>query len=450
MMLRFRHLWETLRSSLWFVPALMIAVASGLSFVSIALDRGGAHQVIAKTGWVWGGGPDGAREVLSTIAGSMITVAGVVFSITIVAFQLASSQFGPRLLHNFMRDTGNQVVLGTFIATFLYSLLVLRTVRGEGNDEFVPYLSVALAIVLAVVSLGVLIYFIHHVSVSIQASHVITVVGDELARVIERIFPQKLGHGAAVDSLSKEAVIPENFASAAHPIAAADSGYLQTIDTDKLMAVASTHNLLLELHYRPGHFIEQGSAFVLAWPDSRINEQVTKQINAALIWGPERTLTQDIEFAVNQLVEVAVRALSPGINDPFTAIRCIDRLGAVLCQLAERVMPSPYRYDDTDTLRVIVPPVTFASVTDTAFNQIRQYGRTSVAVTIRLLECIAAVAAHTYREVDRAALRRHAILIEQDSHESIPQAQDRQDVKDRFQAVVQALEQRRAKTAMIQ
>jgi uncharacterized membrane protein len=450
MMLRCRHLWEALRSSLWFVPALMIVVAAGLSFVCIALDRGETQQLIVKTGWVWGGGPDGAREVLSTIAGSMITVAGVVFSITIVAFQLASSQFGPRLLHNFMRDTGNQVVLGTFIATFLYSLLVLRTVRGEGNDEFVPYLSVALAIVLAVVSLGVLIYFIHHVSVSIQAAHVIAVVNDELVRAIERLFPQKLGHAAAMDSLSQEAVLPETFASTAHPIAAADSGYLQTIDTDKLMAVAKAHNLLLDLHCRPGHFVEQNRSFMRAWPAGQVNEQVTKQIDAAFIWGPERTLTQDVEFAVNQLVEVAVRALSPGINDPFTAIRCIDRLGAVLCQLTERVMPSPYRYDDTDTLRVIVPPVTFASVTDAAFNQIRQYGGTSVAVTIRLLECLAAVAAHTYREEDRAALLRHAVMIEQDSHEGIPQEHDLRDVQERFQAVVRALEQRRAHTALLQ
>jgi uncharacterized membrane protein len=448
MTLRFLHLWDTLRSSLWFVPVLMIALAAGLSFVFIALDRS-EMQLIAKTGWVWGGGPDGAREVLSTIAGSMITVAGVVFSITIVAFQLASSQFGPRLLRNFMRDTGNQVVLGTFIATFLYSLLVLRTVRGEGSDEFVPYLSVALAIVLAVISLGVLIYFIHHVSVSIQAAHVITVVNDELAYVIERLFPQKLGHEVPEDGLRKKAEIPENFASRAHPIAAVASGYLQAIDTDKLMAVAKAHDLLLDLKCRPGHFVEQGSTFALAWPGDRVDEQVIEQISAACIYGPERTLTQDVEFAVDQLVEVAVRALSPGTNDPFTAIRCIDRLGVALCQLTERVMPSPYRYDDTDTLRVIASPVTFASVTDAAFNQIRQYGHTSVAVTIRLLERIAAVAAHTYREADRAALLRHAVMIEQDSREGIPQEQDRQDVQERFQAVVRALDQRRAHAATI-
>jgi uncharacterized membrane protein len=280
MTLRFLNLWDTLRSSLWFVPALMIAMATGLSFVLIALDRGGAQQVMAKTGWVWGGGPEGAREVLSTIAGSMITVAGVVFSITIVAFQLASSQFGPRLLRNFMRDTGNQVVLGTFIATFLYSLLVLRTVRGGDSDEFVPYLSVALAIVLAVVSLGVLIYFIHHVSVSIQAAHVIAVVSAELAHAIERLFPEKLGHGVPEGRMRKEADLPGDFAYTAHPITAADSGYLQRIDTEKLMAVAKAHDLLLDLPYRPGHFVEQDSTVVLAW---RTDERAVDKANQRCI-----------------------------------------------------------------------------------------------------------------------------------------------------------------------
>jgi uncharacterized membrane protein len=404
--------------------------------------------VMAKTSWVWGGGADGAREVLSTIAGSMITVAGVVFSITIVAFQLASSQFGPRLLRNFMRDTGNQVVLGAFIATFLYSLLVLRTIRGEGSEEFVPYLSVALAIVLAVVGMGVLIYFIHHVSVAIQASNVVAVVSNELAHAIERLFPEKLGHGVPEGGLRKASDIPQGFASTAQPITVAGSGgYLQMIDTEKLMAVARAHDLLLELPYRPGHFVEQGSTCALAWPGERVSEQVTAQICAAFIYGPERTLTQDVEFAVDQLVEVAVRALSPGTNDPFTAIRCIDRLGEALCQLTGRAMPSPYRYDDTDTLRVIAPSVTFTGVVDAAFNQIRQYGRTSVAVTIRLLERLAVVVARTYREEDRAVLLRHAVMIEQDSREGIPQEQDRQDVQERFQAVVRALEQRRESAA---
>jgi uncharacterized membrane protein len=166
-------LWEALHSSYWFVPTLMVVIAIALAFAMLSLDRAGKSGPIESLGWIYTGGPDGARTMLSAIASSMITVAGTAFSITLVALTLASSQFGPRLLRNFMQDTGNQIVLGTFIATFIYCLLVLRTVRGDDYNVFVPQLSVTVGIVLAIASIGVLIYFIHHASTTIQASHVI-------------------------------------------------------------------------------------------------------------------------------------------------------------------------------------------------------------------------------------------------------------------------------------
>lgn len=170
---RLANLWESLRTSYWFVPTLMTAGGVALSFASVHLDERVNYKWVRTVGWIWAGGAEGARQVLSTIAGSMITVAGVAFSITIVALTLASNQFGPRLLRNFVRDAGNQIVLGTFIATFVYCLLVLRTVRGEDDTEFVPYVSVTLGVAFALTSLGVLIYFIHHVAISIQAENLI-------------------------------------------------------------------------------------------------------------------------------------------------------------------------------------------------------------------------------------------------------------------------------------
>ncbi len=187
---RLAQLWESLRTSYWFVPTVMTAGAVGLSFASVHLDQVVKAEWVRAVGWIWAGSPEGARQVLSTIAGSMITVAGVAFSITIVALTLASTQFGPRLLRNFVRDLGNQVVLGTFVSTFVYCLLVLRTVRGGDVAEFVPYLSVTLGVAFALASLGVLIYFIHHVSGAIQAEHLIASVADELEDAIERMFPE--------------------------------------------------------------------------------------------------------------------------------------------------------------------------------------------------------------------------------------------------------------------
>jgi uncharacterized membrane protein len=431
------NFWEALHTSFWFLPALMTVAVIGLSFATIALDWAVQERLLKRVGLVWIGGIEGARQLLSTIAGSMITVAGVVFSITIVVLALASSQFGPRLLRNFMRDRGNQVVLGTFIATFTYCLLVLRSIHGGDGAAFVPYISVSLGIALALVSVAVLIYFIHHVSVIIQAPTVITMVAAELEDGIDRLFPEKLEQGRPMPPKHHKP-IPRNFDQHAQPIAAFHTGYLQSIDNEGLMRIATDNDLVMRLNYRPGKFIIAGSALLLAWPRQRVGEQLGNPINAAFILGNDRTPIQDVEFCIDQLVEVAVRALSPGINDPFTAMTCIDRLGAALCQLSEREIPSPYRYDHDDKLRVIVDPVTFAGVTDGAFNQIRQYGRSSTAVTIRLLEIIELVLKRVRREDDGRALLRQAMMIERGA-QALTDEWDREDVMKRYRAVLDSL-----------
>lgn len=348
----------------------------------------------------------------------MIAVAATAFSITLVALQLASSHFGPRLLRNFMRDTGNQVVLGTFIATFVYCLLVLRTVRGEDDNVFVPHLSVTFGIVLAIASIGVLIYFIDHASTIIQASHVISEVSVDLDDAIERLFPENIGHNVS-QSNQWVGQIPASFDEDACPIRATGSGYLQAIDNEKLMKIACKHKLLLRLKYRPGKFIVQGSALVMVWSGEQVTPKLTAQVKDAFILGKERTEQQDVEFPINQLVEIALRAISPAVNDPFTAIRCIDRLSVGLSHLAQRDFPSPYRYDYDRNLRVIALGVTFAGLTDAAFNQIRQYSTSDVAVTIRLLEAIAVSATYTRSPKNRAVLLRHADKILCGSHEEV-------------------------------
>ena len=238
-------LWDSLHSSYWFVPTIMTAIAIALAFTMLSLDRAGYYTLIEKWGWIYTGDANGARSLLSAIGGSMITVAGTTFSITIVALQLAASNFGPRLLRNFMQDTGNQIVLGTFIGTFIYCLLVLRTVHGDGDgyNEFVPQLSVTGGIVLAIASIGLLIYFIHHASTIIQASHIISEVSADLDRAIDRLFPKKIGLGL---SESKQPLrdIPANFDEDACPIRSAGSGYVQAIDDEKLMKIACKHQLL--------------------------------------------------------------------------------------------------------------------------------------------------------------------------------------------------------------
>lgn len=439
---KFSKIWDSLHSSFWFVPTLMVVVVIALSFLTIRLDQSLKTDIIGQQALAYSLGPNGSRAILSAIAGSMVSVATTAFSITIVALQLASSQFGPRLLRNFMQDTGNQIVLGTFISTFVYSLLVLRTINGVEENEFVPHLAVTCGLGLAITSIGVLIYFIHHSASSIQVDQVITKVGRELDEAIARLFPDKMGRSASKYRQEPTTDIPANFERDACPIKATSSGYIQAIDNHQLMQIATENNLLLRVQNRPGKFVVQGSDLVLVFGGERVNKHLTKKINDVFVLGLQRTEQQDVEFSVNQLVEIAVRALSPGINDPFTAIRCIDQLSASLCHLAQREIPSPYRYDDNNKLRVIAKPISFEDMTDAAFNQIRQYGKMSVAVTIRLLDAIAVIAPFTYNKADRAALLRHANMIERGSHEGISEEFDRKDVQERYLAAVKAIEQK--------
>src|SRR5919202_718305 len=440
MKVKLQKLWDSLHSSYWFVPTLMALLAVALAFSMLTLDRIGKMGPLEKWGWIYTGGPDGARGLLSAVVSSMVSVTATAFSIAIVALQLASSNFGPRLMRTFMQDTGNQLVLGTFISTFVYCLLVLRTIRGQDYDVFVPQTSITVGIVLALLSIGVLIYFINHASTIIQASHVINEVSIDLDQAIERLFPEKIGHSKP-EPKHQVGEIPGSFHSQAYPSRSTGSGYLQIIDEAELMKLARKHDLLLRVKLRPGKFAIQGSELVMAYPGDRVDEKLAEQIENTFILGKERNEQQDIEFPIDELVEIALRALSPGINDPFPAIRCIDRLSAGLSRLAQRDFPSPYRYDEDDNLRVIANPVTFAGLTDVAFDQIRRYGQSDVAVTIRLLDAIARIAPYTRTQKDKAALLRHAQMIERGSRERVGEEWDSTCIEERYKAVVKALDE---------
>lgn len=439
--------WDGLRSSYWFLPTLMATGAIALAFTMLAIDRSSSIDIdnMSAFSWIYEGGADGARAVLSVISGSMVTVAVTAFSISILALQLASSQFGPRLLRNFMQDQGNQFVLGTFIATFIYCLLVLRTIRGEDYQLFVPQLSVTVGVLMAVISIAVLIYFIHHASTIIQASHVIADVSHDLEQVTNRLFPQAVGHELdPQDEGAKD--IPTNFEAAARPVRAKGAGYLQAIEDETLMQVACDENLVLRVQAFPGDFVMGDSPLVMAYPADRITHDVEKRINRAFLMGRELTKQQNVAFPIEQLVEIALRALSPGINDPFTAIRCIDRLADGLARLAGREMPSPYRYDQSLTLRVIAAPVKFETLADIAFSQIRQYGSADTVVVGRLIAAIAAIAPFTRHFKQRYILQQHLEAIWHSSQQSLNHQRDLETIEKQYHTALAALQQPQSAT----
>jgi uncharacterized membrane protein len=438
---RQRDWWDSIRYSYWFVPAVLTVLAVGLAFLTLKLDRQLDPDFIKSTGIFFNGGPAEASTLLSAIAGSMVTVSGTTFSIIIVALVLASSQFGPRLLRNFMRDFGNQMVLGTFIATFIYCLLVLRTIRSDAEVVFVPHISVTVSLGLALVSVGVLIFFIHHAAHSIQAPYVIRTISQDLEKSIDRLFPSRLGQDRPFDKEGHEAEdVPPGFEQEAYPVLSTGSGYIQAIDSQTLFYVAIKYDLLLRLEYRPGAYLMKGLEVVRAWPPQKLDEKLAKKIADCFILGSYRTQEQDIEFDLNQLVEMAVRALSPAINDPFTAMMCTDRLGEGLCRLAARDFPSPFRYDTAGNLRVITSTADFPHLVKASFNQLRQYGKESVSVTIRLLEVILLVARHVRTEEQRAVLQREAEMIDRASREVIKEPNDLAAIQTRYENVLEALE----------
>ncbi|MEZ4382267.1 MAG: DUF2254 domain-containing protein [Nannocystaceae bacterium] len=416
---RLKNRIEWLRTSYWVVPGAMLLGAALLSVLTVWYDARLQNSSSELAAWLSSMDVHGARELLSMIAGSMIAVAGVVFSITIVALSLATSQFGPRLLNNFIRDSSNKVSLGTFISTFFYCVLVLRTVRaGEepGEPVFVPYLGVTVALVLGFASLCVLIYFIHHVAASIRASHVIALVGNDLQAAIERLFPDSRDRDDA-DARGRDA-LPAGFDDDSKALPAGNQGYLQAIERDTLIELAKEHDLVIRASVMPGDFVVRGVELVRCHPGA-LSEELQAEIDAAFLVGRHRTAEQDIRMHINQLAEVAIRALSPGVNDPFTAITCVDWLGAALCTLVSRRPPSERLYDEEGALRLIVGQVAFREVVDAAFSQIRHYGRDNKAVIRQMIRALTLIANDAVRDGDRAALRTEARSLGREALETL-------------------------------
>jgi uncharacterized membrane protein len=418
----------------------MSIAAVALSFATLMMDDELDWNTFGNGPFSTVGTVDGARTVLATIAGSMITVASLTFSVTIASLSLASSQFGPRLVRNFIRDTGNQIVLGTFIATFIYCLLILRTVKGSEDFTFVPSISLLVGILLAMASLGVLIYFINHIALSIQATRIIGTIAHDLTSTINRLYPEKLDE-------TEESQDPEDKEEWTPPgeprrVYATRSGYLQAIQHDDLVSLARDASVVLHVPHHPGQFIAKGStiAEIYGEPGNRDVPDLDERVVQSFWLGNDRSSGRDIEFYIDQLVEIAVRALSPGINDPFTAMQCLDQLGASLRQLAERKLPSPNHRDEDNTIRLVATSQTLEGAIGAAFNMIRQYGGTSPPVAMRMMEVIAVLAEYAPSAAHRDALLLHARMVESSSAEHLQERVDIEALEERFRAVIDVLE----------
>ncbi|MEO5987003.1 MAG: DUF2254 domain-containing protein [Candidatus Limnocylindria bacterium] len=363
----FKKVLDTIRQSLWFVPGLWVVGCTIAAFSLVVLDTA-TPELASELPLVFGGGPEGARGLLSSIASSMITVAGVVFSITIVALQLASSQYSPRVLRSFMRDRPSQIVLGSFIGAFVYAILVLRTIRSEqeGSSAFVPALAVTGAIVLSLVALAMLVYYIHHIATRMQASQITAAVATE---ALDEVARQR----RAADEHPQPAIRSRPSGEPTSFVPATRSGYLQYVEADALVEIAAEHRMTIRLEAAPGDWVQQHTPLFGFW-DAEPSDEIAQRLHRHVAVGTERVMHQDPGFGIQQLVDIAVKALSPGINDPTTAINGIHRITEILVAAGRAGFVPQEHTDDEGTVRLVMPRTGFEELLWAAFEEIIHFG----------------------------------------------------------------------------
>jgi uncharacterized membrane protein len=428
---------EELRTTLWVVPSILVVFAVLLFVVTFEIDVYAYHHLNWLPTWIRTGNADAERQVLIAIAAAVITVVGVVFSITILALTLASQQFGPRMMRNFVRDVGNQVTLGVFVGTFVYAVLALGSI-GSLSPTFVPYLSTSVAEALLLVDLGVLIYFIHHIAKSIQLPQVIAGIADDLTESIDAEFPQRATvpldpalqahEGKSVPELLQ--LIEERGAQVPSLV----SGYLQYVGYSQLISIATRTDSVIRLEHRPGHFLAEGRPLAMVFPRGAAPE-VAQALSKAHVTGPHRTLVQDPVFAIDQMAEIAIRALSAAVNDTFTALTCIDWLAAGLSRVSGRVIDEGVYRDHTGRVRLIEFDPSYARMVNRAFDKIRQSGRGNPAVLIRLIDSIGSIMLDTTTEAQRTILRRQADMVLRLAEESVTEPNDLEEIRFRYRRI---------------
>lgn len=398
-MLRLSALWISLRSSLWFIPSIIVV---GSMLAADGLVEAGARIPAlsqAQLPRIFGFGAEGSRAMLSAIATSMITIAGVAFSITIVALSLASSQYSPRVLRQFMRDRANQVVLGIFVGVFAFCLTLLPRIRGGDAHAFVPALAVACGVVYALVGVGCLIFFIHHVATSIQVSCIVADIAAETRRAADHVFPAE-----PASSNPTRSPLPD---SDWHPVLAPASGYIQLIDERALLRAAVKHDLVIRSELPIGEFVVASAPLLVVAGTNAADPEALRDLKSAITLSRAQTVEQDVLFGMRQIVDVALRALSPSLNDPTTGALCIEYLTTILQPLVSRPLGDAVHCVEKHP-RVHVRRPDFAALLDHTFGEIRVHAGSELLVYEALLRGLSLLAEAAVDPARRAVLAQEA------------------------------------------
>lgn len=433
---RFRLVWSNLRSSFWFMPSMIVLASITLAAVLIAVDSLLSERWLAQWPRLSGAGPEGARGMMSTIAGSMMTVVGVTFSMVLMVLAMASSQYTSRILRNFIRSRVTQIVLGIFAGIFTYCLIVLRCIRNGDEDVFVPNLAVSFGFVLALGGVGALIFFIHHIASSIQASSIIAAVAEETIAAIDRLFPDNMEQGADdEDQYPKSPPADQTW----QMVMASESGYIQNVNNEALLRAARDNKTIVWMNQGIGEFVVQNTKLASLAMEQPPDEATIDAVQDTFSISCHRTLDQDAAFGIRQIVDIAIKALSPGINDTTTAIMSVDYLTSIMARIAQRQIPSSHRYEEGE-LRVIAKGPSFMSLLGESFDQIRSNAQGNVAIMSRMLGALETVASVTDSPSRRKSISQQVQLIAELADRSLPSAHDRARIDAKLTHACEALD----------
>jgi uncharacterized membrane protein len=404
-----RHLLSRNEVNLWRMPLFLSLIATVLFGITASIDALNARGAIHLPAWISNGGIDDARSILSSEMGAVSTVLALIFSVALLVLSMVATLFGFRLLYRFVQDWVTQVTIGLFLATFIYILLAYVVTRSDSQGVFIPQLTLLMASVLVVVSFGFLVYYSHRIAVSIQNPDMIAGIVVDLEKALK--YELKFDRGKSLDVAaavsSAQGRDQNREAGLLHSV---QSGYLQELDHSAMLAAATRANAQIELVFRPGQFIQTGDVLARVYPPSTASTLQQPVIDAIGI-GSHRVLTQDPEFGLYQIVEIAIRALSPAVNDTFTGIACIDCIGDALRILLTSPPYDGCWYDKSGQLRVAVPQLKFERLVKVAFDQIRQASVDTPAVLIRMLSTIERLAHLLRNDTERQAMLDQAAAV---------------------------------------
>ena len=430
-----RHNWDRLKVSFWFAPVVLSLGAILLAWGMYWVDGLIPNEILQSSRYILSGTPGEIRTILIGMAGTILATAGVVFTLLTLPLSTVAAQYGSRLLRVFLGDRTTQLVLGMFVAAFVYCLAAALSIPPVEVEPDAPQVTATVGVLLMLGTFASLILLVQHISTMLQAPNIAAAAGAELLDVVRAEIPEEIRSGGQIEQEAAKSLVDTD----GYAVRVRRTGYIQFIDPESVLTLARENDLVIRLLCKPGHFVWREAAVALAWPSSRVDEQLEEQILMAFRLGNTRTPTQDVAYAVNQLVEMAVRAMSPAINDPFTAMTCLDYIGEGLALFIQQGEKSSYYYDRDGRLRLVLEPVTFADLLNCAFNMLRHASCDNASVLLHMLEIIDAIGQEAGSPEARKVLLEHVSLIQAESQAGKLLEQDQQRIQQSSEALVMKL-----------